>query len=682
MDDVYNVLAKFVDVTSGGDSEVSHSLRNMQCSQALRPHRFLDALLNLIQTLNKAALRMTVETQDSISQPTPAEDALLQVISDYVVKSDEQLNRALDELLKRQDIFTSKHIKESSRVLIDEASKVLADSVPRKPSALYTPRNPRLPGLPEPPPDQFGEWDEYRDDLDPGYRVRDVYEYDYFRETDTASQPSTAATLGAREESDELNQVVGGSSSVEPSPIPTALDELDMATSSACAAPIIDIDSEGNRSVSPAFGASVEDCKDTLKYDYMGQSVRVPRRVAAPVDTSFPPPSQPHPPCTAPSTLSSYPLTVTQSDKTQIILDELLLPVIRQRMRTGFEATKEFDTTPGTIVAGRYKIVSFLGSAAFSKAVKAIDLLHNSDSSEVCLKIIKNDKDFFDQSLDEIQILNFLKSEALGTLSEKRILTLKNFLYTKEHLILVTELLRDNLYEFSKFNRDAKNNEIPFFTIGRIQKIAHQILTALSFIHSKNIIHCDLKPENILFKSYAASEIRVIDFGSSCFNSDRLASYVQSRCYRAPEIILGCGTYSSKIDMWSLGCILAELWTGTVLFQNDSTHSLLARVAGIIGRFPDHMIQSGRNVDQFFINRESQQLFVEIDSHTVVPAKGRLVQLLVPKKTSLYQRMRIDDANFLDFLAQLLQIDPDLRISADQALQHPWIAQTKYSDGI
>jgi dual specificity tyrosine-phosphorylation-regulated kinase 2/3/4 len=124
-------------------------------------------------------------------------------------------------------------------------------------------------------------------------------------------------------------------------------------------------------------------------------------------------------------------------------------------------------------------------------------------------------------------------------------------------------------------------------------------LTALSFIHDLKLIHCDLKPENILIKSYSRCEIKVIDFGSSCFIHDHLSSYVQSRSYRAPEVILGC-RYDYKIDIWSLGCILAELFTGYVLFQNDSVQGLLSRVIGIIGPIPEYMMKEGRLVSNFF----------------------------------------------------------------------------------
>lgn len=98
-----------------------------------------------------------------------------------------------------------------------------------------------------------------------------------------------------------------------------------------------------------------------------------------------------------------------------------------------------------------------------------------------------------------------------------------------------------------------------------MQSITIQCLEALQFLHGLGLIHCDLKPENILVKSYSRCEVKVIDLGSSCFETDHLCSYVQSRSYRAPEVILGL-SYDKKIDIWSLGCILAELCTGNVSF--------------------------------------------------------------------------------------------------------------------
>lgn len=212
-----------------------------------------------------------------------------------------------------------------------------------------------------------------------------------------------------------------------------------------------------------------------------------------------------------------------------------------------------------------------------------------------------------------------------------------------------------------------------------MQKIAKQLLAALDYVHSLRLIHCDLKPENILVKSYSNCFVKVIDFGSSCFVDDHLSSYVQSRSYRAPEVMLGL-PYDQKIDLWSLGCILAELWTGYVLFQNDSVQSLLARIIGIIGDFPYHLMTRGRYVPQYFT--QDGQLYQELTDSPTCPDRGRRLHLLVPKKTSLQQRMCTDSKEFLDFMERLLTLDPSKRPTAAEALRHPWITACKYPDGL
>lgn len=102
-----------------------------------------------------------------------------------------------------------------------------------------------------------------------------------------------------------------------------------------------------------------------------------------------------------------------------------------------------------------------------------------------------------------------------------------------------------------------------------IRRFAVQCLTALRFLRRLRIIHCDLKPENILLRHPSKSAITVIDFGSSCFEDEKVYTYIQSRFYRSPEVMLGL-PYSTAIDMWSLGCILAELYTGYPLFPGEN----------------------------------------------------------------------------------------------------------------
>lgn len=337
-------------------------------------------------------------------------------------------------------------------------------------------------------------------------------------------------------------------------------------------------------------------------------------------------------------------------------------------------------------------MVEYLGSAAFSKAIQCYDI-HTEQM--VCMKIIENNKDYFDQSVDEIKLLRYIQANCTD-LDNKNLLRLIDFFYHKEHLFIVTELLRDNLYEYAKYNREVEKKL--YFNVGRLQRITKQILNALQFIHDLKLIHCDLKPENILIKSYSRCEVKVIDFGSSCFIHDHLSSYVQSRSYRAPEVILGC-RYNYKIDIWSLGCILAELYTGYVLFQNDSVQGLLSRVVGIISPIPEYMMKEGRLVSNFFTregliyqeakdgDKDDDESKSKSDSEMRVKKKKQSqasdeelkIHILVSKKTTLKKRMNdCPDAAFVDFVRWLLEVDPLKRPTAREALTHPWLTECQY----
>ena len=119
---------------------------------------------------------------------------------------------------------------------------------------------------------------------------------------------------------------------------------------------------------------------------------------------------------------------------------------------------------------------------------------------------------------------------------------------------------------------------------------------ALSVSKKIGIIHCDLKPENILLKTKEKSGLEVIDWGSGCFQNEKIYTYIQSRFYRAPEIILGI-PYTCAIDMWSFGCIIVELYTGYPLFAGDSERDQLLSIMEIKGVPPPYIIKV------IFINR-------------------------------------------------------------------------------
>lgn len=171
-------------------------------------------------------------------------------------------------------------------------------------------------------------------------------------------------------------------------------------------------------------------------------------------------------------------------------------------------------------------------------------------------------------------------------------------------------------------------------------------------------------------------------------------SYVQSRSYRAPEVVLGLA-YDTTIDMWSLGCVLAEMHTGYVLFQNDSVATMLARITAVLGRFPLHMLKRAPNASDYFCAHScdvyerydasqprSSSCPLQLHMYSAARQTRRddfddVFFLILPKKTSLANRLHVKtDSCFLDLVASLLSIDPVNRPSAPAALRHPWLCCT------
>lgn len=140
-----------------------------------------------------------------------------------------------------------------------------------------------------------------------------------------------------------------------------------------------------------------------------------------------------------------------------------------------------------------------------------------------------------------------------------------------------------NLYE------QIKDNNFIGLGLKTIREYAIQMLQSLKFLKEHFVVHCDIKLENILLEESKQSRIKLIDFGSSCFENEQLYTYIQTRFYRAPEIMLGI-RYTAAIDIWSLGCVLAELFTGFPIFPGESEPEQMALIMEVIGLPPSRLL--------------------------------------------------------------------------------------------
>lgn len=307
-------------------------------------------------------------------------------------------------------------------------------------------------------------------------------------------------------------------------------------------------------------------------------------------------------------------------------------------------------------IAYRYEIREVIGKGSFGQVVKCFD---HKTKQPVAIKIIRNKKRFHHQALVEVKILDSLRKKDHD--NQYNIIHMIDYFYFRNHLCITFELMGMNLYEL------IKKNNFQGFTTSLIRRFGYSLLHCLKLLRRERIIHCDLKPENILLKLKGQSSIKVIDFGSSCYEHQRVYTYIQSRFYRSPEVILGM-PYSMAIDMWSLGCILAELYTGYPLFPGENEVEQLACIMEIFGIPSLSVLGEAQRKKLFFDSRGSPR--------SITNSKGRKRR---PGTKDLSYAIKTTDVAFLDFIRQCLEWDPATRLTPEEALQHEWILSGQFS---
>lgn len=298
----------------------------------------------------------------------------------------------------------------------------------------------------------------------------------------------------------------------------------------------------------------------------------------------------------------------------------------------------------GDHLAYRFEVVRSLGSGAFGQVVLAID---HKTKTNVAVKIVVNTDQMHEQGQIEAKILARLNKS-----NTRNVVRAYDFFIFRSHICITYEVLGKNLYELSQANNFRALN------VHIVKGYARQILEALENCQTLGIVHCDIKPENILIQADNRNQVKLIDFGSGCFENHQKYEYIQSRFYRAPEVILGI-SYGPPMDIWSFALVIVEMLLGRPLFPGDDELEELTMIAEVLGNPPSELVKLGKRKREFF------------DSTGKLKARrGK------PRRAGsmpIQSALKSNDPFYCDFISKCLTWDQKVRLTATQALQHPWL---------
>lgn len=307
------------------------------------------------------------------------------------------------------------------------------------------------------------------------------------------------------------------------------------------------------------------------------------------------------------------------------------------------------------LMAARYQFLEIIAQGQSSVIIKAKDLC--KDGVMVAIKVLHT-KYFLigGQEADILRELNMADVHNLAPVAR-----LQNVFHFDNHYCLVLDCYFSPItHSWSKWT--ALNHQQK---LGAIREVAAKLITMLGFLHKQNVIHADLKPDNILLTSDLVSsplgmklstDLKVIDFGNSIRNiAHEVALYeddfeMQTLVYRAPEVLLGV-SIGPEVDVWSVGCILGELYLSEPMFMGNTKEAIVSKIVDVLGPPPPEY-KAGRFFSEFFTELSEPLSVVEI--------AGKLQDYL-----------QCADFSFTMFLAKLLAYKPEERLT-------PWEAMTSH----
>lgn len=305
-------------------------------------------------------------------------------------------------------------------------------------------------------------------------------------------------------------------------------------------------------------------------------------------------------------------------------------------------------------IPAHYQLVDLIGEGAYGTVCSAV---HKPSGTKVAIKKIQpfSKPLFVTRTLRELKLLKFFHDHEniISVLDIVRPTSLAKF----DAVYLVQELMETDLHRIIANSNGHSGTPL---SDDHIQYFVYQMLRALKAMHSAQVIHRDLKPSNLLLNSNC--DLKVCDFGlarclASSSNSREnlvgfMTEYVATRWYRAPEIMLTFQEYTTAMDIWSCGCILAEMITGKPLFPGRDYHHQLWLILEVLGT------PSYQDFEQIKSKRAKEYI-------ANLPLRPR-----VPWKIVLGQHVNPDAIDLLD---KMLTFNPDKRIGASEALKHPYL---------
>ncbi|SOV19321.1 protein serine/threonine kinase-1 [Plasmodium gaboni] len=337
-----------------------------------------------------------------------------------------------------------------------------------------------------------------------------------------------------------------------------------------------------------------------------------------------------------------------------------------------------FSWKKGMLLNNCFLVIRKMGDGTFGRVLLC---QHIDNKKYYAVKVVRNIKKYTRSAKIEADILKKIQNDDI---KNNNIVKYHGKFMYYDHMCLIFEPLGPSLYEII-----TKNNYNGFH-IEDIKLYCIEILKALNYLRKMSLTHTDLKPENILLddpyfeKSLItvrrvtdgkkiqiyrtkSTGIKLIDFGCATFKSDYHGSIINTRQYRAPEVILNLG-WDVSSDMWSFGCVLAELYTGSLLFRTHEHMEHLAMMESIIQPIPKKMLYEATKTNgSKYVNKDELKLAWPENASSVNSIKH------VKKCLPLYKIIKHE--LFCDFLYSILQIDPTLRPSPAELLNHKFLQE-------